>query len=133
MLDIKRLAMRMKLHKVGGSPVHHCAILAKQLAQIGISTKMVKGYCVSPGDVCEHYWIRTRDEGLDLDIAFALASLYAPDLNDMKTMLLEELPEELKHVEVQKADESANLFELYNTDPKIFWEEAPLTVRTFKP
>jgi hypothetical protein len=133
MVDIKRLAMRMKLHKVGGSPVHHCAILAKQLAQIGIATKMVKGYCVSPGDVCEHYWVRTRDEGLDLDIALALATLYAPELGDMKTMLLEELPEELKSVEVQKAEESANLFDLYNADPKTFWDESPLTVRTFKP
>ena len=94
---------------------------------------MVKGYCVSPGDVCEHYWIRTRDEGLDLDIALALATLYAPELGDMKTMLLEELPDELKDVEVQKAEESANLFDLYNADPKTFWDESPLTVRTFKP
>jgi hypothetical protein len=47
--------------------------------------------------------------------------------------LLEELPEELKDVEVQKAEESANLFDLYTTDPKTFWDESPLTVRTFKP
>ena len=51
----------------------------------------------------------------------------------MKTMLLEELPEELKSVEIQKAEESANLFDLYNADPKTFWDESPLTVRTFKP
>jgi hypothetical protein len=133
MVDIRRFAMRMKLYKVGGSPVHHCAILVKHLAQVGIASKIIKGYCVTPGEICEHFWVRTRDEGLDLDIAFEMACLYTPDLKDINKMLLEQIPEELKDVEVIKADESATLFELYETDPKTFWSESPLTVRTFHP
>lgn len=133
MVDIRRFAMRMKLYKVDGSPVHHCAILVKHLAQVGITSKIVQGYCVSPGEICEHFWVRTRDEGLDLDIAFEMACLYTPELKDMKKVLLEEVPETMKDIQVIKADESKMLFELYETDPKTFWAESPLSVRTFHP
>ena len=131
MADIRRFAMRMKLHKVGGSPVHHCALLCKHLAVVGISSTIVKGYCVTPGEICEHYWVRTRDEGLDLDVAFEMACLYTPDLKDINKMLLEQIPEEMKDVEIIKAEDSARLFELFTTDPKTFWDESPITVRSF--
>jgi hypothetical protein len=93
---------------------------------------IVKGYCVSPGEVCEHYWVRTDDEGLDLDIGLELARLYHPELQEMKTVLLEEVPEELKNVEVFKQEDNARLFELYVTDPKTFWQESPASVRNFR-
>jgi len=131
-MDVKRLAMLMKLRKVSGTVVHHCAILRKLMAESGIETKIVKGYCVSPGEVCEHYWVRTVEEGLDMDIGLELAKLYTPDLADMKTMLLEELPTELASIKVLKQEDNERLYELYETDPKTFWNEAPMDVRTFK-
>lgn len=131
-MDVKRLAMLMKLRKVSGTVVHHCAILRKLMAESGIETKIVKGYCVSPGEVCEHYWVRTVDEGLDMDIGLEIAKLYTPDLADMKTMLLEELPTELANVKVLKQEDNERLYELYETDPKTFWNESPHDVRTFK-
>jgi len=131
-MDVKRLAMLMKLRKVSGTVVHHCAILRKLMAESGIETKIVKGYCVSPGEVCEHYWVRTVEEGLDMDIGLELAKLYTPDLADMKTMLLETLPAELSSVKVLKQEDNERLYELYETDPKTFWNEAPIDVRNFK-
>jgi len=131
-MDVKRLAMLMKLRKVSGTVVHHCAILRKLMAESGIETKIVKGYCVSPGEVCEHYWVRTVEEGLDMDIGLELAKLYTPDLADMKTMLLETLPAELSSVKVLKQEDNERLYELYETDPKTFWNEAPIDVRKFK-
>ena len=131
-MDVKRLAMLMKLRKVSGTVVHHCAILRKLMAESGIETKIVKGYCVSPGEVCEHYWVRTAEEGLDMDIGLELAKLYTPDLADMKTMLLEELPTELTSIKVLKQEDNERLYELYETDPKTFWNESPHDVRTFK-
>lgn len=131
-MDVKRLAMLMKLRKVSGTVVHHCAILRKLMAESGIETKIVKGYCVSPGEVCEHYWVRTVEEGLDMDIGLEIAKLYTPDLADMQTMLLEELPVELSNVKVLKQEDNERLYELYQTDPKTFWTESPLDVRTFK-
>jgi len=129
MESVKRIAMRMKLRKVEGTVVHHCAMLCKHL---DVKAHVVKGYCVSPGDVCEHYWVRTDDEGLDLDIGMAYATLFSPELASMRTMLLEEVPSELADVEVKKQEDNARLYELYLTDPKTFWQEAPLSIRTFR-
>ena len=129
MESVKRIAMRMKLRKVEGSVVHHCALLCRLL---DVKAHVVKGFCVSPGDVCEHYWVRTDEEGLDLDIGMELACLYTPELRDLQTVLLAEVPQELAHVEVKKQEDNARLFELYETDPKTFWKEAPASVRNFR-
>jgi len=47
-------------------------------------------------------------------------------------MLLEEIPPELTSIEVKKQPDNANLYDLYVTDPKTFWQEAPSSVRTFR-
>jgi hypothetical protein len=124
---VKRTAQRLKLHKVGGTVIHHCALLKKILPG---KPRLVHGYCVSPGEVCEHYWVQT-EEGLDLDIGMALATLYSPDLADMKTFLTEEFPVELKDVEVLRQPDNQRLFELYETDPVTFWKESPKEIRAF--
>lgn len=132
-MDVRRLAMLMKLRKISGTVVHHCAILRKLLTESGVHTTIIKGFCVSPGEVCEHYWVRTTDEGLDMDIGLELAKLYSPGLTDMRTMLLEELPKELTDVKVLKQEDNERLYELYESDPKSFWSESPYDVRTFHP
>ena len=131
-MDLKRLAMTMKLRKISGTVVHHCAILRKILTESGITTRIIKGYCVSPGEVCEHYWVRTIDEGLDMDIGLELAKLYTPELADMRTMLIEEIPQDLAGIKVLKQEDNERLYELYESDPKTFWNEAPLDVKNFK-
>jgi len=131
-MDLKRLAMTMKLRKISGTVVHHCAILRKILTESGIATRLMKGYCVSPGEVCEHYWVRTVDEGYDMDIGLELAKLYTPELSDMQTILVEEIPPELENVQVLRHEDNARLYELYKTDPKTFWSESPHDVRTFR-
>ena len=136
-MDLKRIAMRMKLHKISGSVVHHCAVLKKLLAEKGIKSTVVHGYCISPGEICEHYWVRTDDEGLDLDIGYELACMYNPDLASLKTFLSEEFPPGLKDAngkepEVLRQEDNTRLFELYETDPVTFWKEAPKDVRTFR-
>ena len=47
-MDLKRIAMRMKLHKISGSVVHHCAVLKKLLAEKGVKSTIIHGYCISP-------------------------------------------------------------------------------------
>jgi hypothetical protein len=131
-MDVKRLAMRMKLHKVEGTVVHHCAILKKILAEKSIAARVVHGYCVSPGEICEHYWVRTEDEGLDLDIGYELACLYNPDLASLRTVLLEDFPVELEGTEVLRQEDNQRLFELYETDQVTFWKESPKSVRTIR-
>ena len=128
-----RLALRLKLHRVGGGVVHHVALLKKTLDQQGISSRMIKGYCVieDTKEACEHYWVRT-DEGLDLDVAFA--RLKNHELMALEPVLLETLPPGLTRsdsAEILILDENRRLFELFESDPKAFWREAPRDVATF--
>jgi len=126
---VKRTAQRLKMHKIGGTVIHHCAILKKILPG---KSRIIHGYCVSPGEICEHYWLRTED-GLDLDIGFELACLYSPELGELKTFLTEDFPEgNWEGVEVLRHEDNNRLFELYETDPTTFWKEAPKNVRAFR-
>lgn len=108
----------------------------KYLAAQKIGARVVHGYCISAGEICEHYWIRTEPDGLDLDIGFELACLYSPELLALKTVLLEDFPVGLKdqdgkEPDVLRQEDNQRLFELYETDPKTFWREAPINVRNF--
>lgn len=128
---VRRLAMRIKMYRLKGTVVHHCALLKRHLDTLGIRTNFVKGFCVSPGDVCEHYWLRT-EEGLDIDLGFAVAALYTPEIKDLQVMLLDSIPPELSTVELKKQEDNQRLYELYMSDQKVFWNETPVEVRRFK-
>lgn len=130
-----RLALRLKLRRIGGGVVHHVAVLKKTLEHQGISSRMIKGYCIveSTKEACEHYWVRT-EEGLDLDVAFAVARLKNHELMALEPVLLETLPPGLirsDSSEILILDENRRLFELFESDPKAFWREAPRDVATF--
>jgi hypothetical protein len=132
---VTRLALRLKVYHVSGAVVHHVALLKKALDHKGIQTRMIKGYCVieSTMEACEHYWLRT-EEGLDIDIGFAVARLKNPELMALVPVLLESLPEGLNRSDAEESrilDENRRLFELFESDPKAFWREAPRDVATF--
>ena len=132
---VTRLALRLKVYRVGGAVVHHVALLKKSLDQKGIQTRMIKGYCVieDTKEACEHYWLRT-EEGLDIDIGFMVARLKNPELMALVPVLLETLPPGLNRSDVEESrilDENHRLFELFESDPKAFWREAPRDVATF--
>ena len=155
--DLRRLALRIKLHNVSGNVVHHVAILKKALDHQGIKSEMVKGFCVIPEtkEACEHYWVRvatdedhtgpTRAElsvpsllpALDLDIGFEVAKLRSPELQALHPVLLESIeatPNLTRSDEKEFAirHENERLFELFQRDPKAFWREAPQDVRDFR-
>jgi hypothetical protein len=132
---VTRLALRLKVHQVGGAVVHHVAILKKALDRKGVTSRMIKGYCVieDTKEACEHYWLRT-EEGLDLDIGFAVARLKNPELMVLEPVLLEILPPGLIRSDAEETrilNENHRLFELFESDPKEFWREAPRDVSTF--
>lgn len=136
MTDVKRMAKILKLNKVDGTVIHHCALVTKWLSQQKITARIIHGYCISPGEICEHYWVRTEPEGLDIDIGFEVACLWNPDLGTLKTFLSEDFPVGLKgpdgkEPDVLRQEDNQRLFELYETAPKTFWAEAPQSVKTF--
>jgi len=135
--EIKRMALRLKVHNISGGVVHHVAILKRYLDKKGIKCEMVKGFCVIPEtkEACEHYWVRT-DLGLDLDVVFEVAKLRSPELQVLHPVLLETLESCL----VNRSDENAlalrqeneRQFELFQRAPKAFWREAPRDARDFR-
>ena len=131
----KRLALRLKVHNIGGTVVHHVAILKRALDQQKIACEMVKGFCVimESKEVCEHYWVRA--DGLDLDVAFAVAKLKSPELQALHPVLLEECPPGLIHSDEKEEairNENSRLFELFQRDSKAFWRESPQDVAGFR-
>jgi len=137
----KRVALRLKVHKIGGTVVHHVALLKRALDQKRVACEMVKGFCVimESKEVCEHYWIRVATENpslpLDLDVAFAVATLKSPELQALYPVLLESCPPGLTHsdeTEVLIREENSRLFELFQRDSKAFWREAPKDVAGFR-
>ena len=135
--ELRRLALRIKLHNVSGNVVHHAALLKKALDKQGMNTVMVKGYCVIPEtkEACEHYWIRDVESGLDLDIGFEVARLKSPELQALYPVLLESIPSGMirsDEKETMIREENERLFELYQRDPKAFWREAPRDVTNFR-
>ena len=140
---MERLALRLKLHKVSGTVVHHAAILKKSLDQQGTRCEMVKGFCVIPEtkEACEHYWVRVDlgdGQFLDLDIGFEVAKLRSPELQALHPVLLLSLDSHLGTLarsdenEFVIRRENERLFELFQRDPKAFWREAPRDVREFR-
>jgi hypothetical protein len=131
----KRLALRLKVHNIGGNVVHHVAILKRALDQQKIACEMVKGFCVimESKEVCEHYWVRA--DGLDLDVAFAVAKLKSPELQALCPVLLEECPPGLIHSDEKEEairNENSRLFDLFQRDSKAFWRESPQDVSGFR-
>ena len=133
---VKHTALRIKLHNVSGTVIHHIAVLKRAMEQKGHPTEMVKGWCVIPEtkEACEHYWLRDLDSGLDVDLGFAVAKLRSPELMALKPVLLESLPPGLTRSDQEEnliRAENCRLFDLYQADPKAFWREAPRDVASF--
>lgn len=139
--ELRRMALRIKMHNISGNVVHHAAILKRTLDQQSVPCVMVKGFCVIPEtkEACEHYWVRVMDLSappFDMDIGFEVAKLRSPELQALHPVLLESLGS----MPVTRSDEkefvirheNERLFELFQRDPKAFWHEAPRDVKDFR-
>lgn len=131
-----RLALRLKLHRTSGHVMHHVALLKKTLDLQGVQARVVKGFCIieDSKEACEHYWVRVEPDGLDLDVAFQVATLKNPELMALRPVLLESLPPGLTRTDSEEIlirEENRRLFDLLEADPRAFWHEAPRDVATF--
>ena len=133
---VKHAALRLKVHNVPGTVIHHLALLKRSLDQKGTKTGMVKGWCVieQTKEACEHYWLREVDTGLDMDLGFAVAKLRTPELAALHPVLLENLPQGLTRSDSEETlirAENSRLFDLFQENPKAFWHESPRGVTSF--
>ena len=133
---VRHAALRIKVHNVPGTVIHHNAILKRSLDQKGIDTTMIKGWCVieETKEACEHYWLREVKTGFDFDIGFAVAKLRTPELMALRPVLLDSLPPGLSRSDSEEIlilAENSRLYDLFQADPKSFWRESPREVTSF--
>ena len=133
---VKQAALRLKIHNVPGTVIHHLALLKRSLDQKGTETVMIKGWCVieQTKEACEHYWLREVKTGLDLDLGFTVAKLRTPELAALHPVLLESLPPGLVRSDSEETlirAENSRLFDLFQENPKAFWRESPREVTSF--
>jgi hypothetical protein len=133
---VKQAALRLKVHNVPGTVIHHLALLKRSLDQKGTRTIMIKGWCVieQTKEACEHYWLREVDTGLDMDLGFTVAKLRTPELAALHPVLLENLPPGLTRSDSEETlirAENSRLFDLFQENPKAFWRESPREVTSF--
>lgn len=133
----KRTALQIKLRRTSGAIIHHIAILKRILEQKGNTMNMIKGFCIIPEtkEACEHYWLRDPDTGLDIDMGFMVAKLKSPELAAIHPVLLLTLPPGLTRSDQEETlirEENQRLYDLFLSDPKGFWREAPRDVVTFR-
>jgi len=131
---MERLVKRMKMHRVSGTIVHHCALMIKHLEREGHTGKLVKGWCIYGQEVCTHYWV-TDETGNVYDIGYHLGCLYNPELMAYTPRLCEVEPVGMTFADANETtlkEEHERQYELFQENRTTFWQESPSDVRAFK-
>lgn len=132
---MNRLVLKMKMHQLKIPVVYQCAILVTLLKRHNIESKIAVGFIVYGDTSCKHYWVEVENK--KLDIATQLGMKYSPELAHLPIRLEVSLPENIKRVDLEQenmgvAIESDSHYEFYTTDPKEFWNQRPVSMRSFK-
>ena len=117
-MDIKRYALRLKMHKKAGDAVHSCAMVLRDILKK--KGTIVQGYAITEyGEKLQYYWVESED-GEIYDICFEIAKLKEPSIGTMKFSLLKEAPNEF-----DKDDHNQELFKQYQDEASKFWKSVP--------
>jgi hypothetical protein len=130
---MERLAKRIKIYRISGTIVHHCALMMKLLEHQGKKPVMIKGWCVYGRDACNHYWVRDGD--INYDIGYEIGCLYNPDLKSWNPVLWETKPDGISFADEAEEDlkqEHKSQYELYHENKSAFWRNSPDDVKKFK-
>lgn len=116
---VKRFTLRLKLHKVEGTVVHHNALLKRTIPD----SKLVQGYVLSnDGSACWHCWVQDS-AGNRYDVASTLSALFEYS---------ETLPDGFKEMQHENITSNKELYAVYTENQKTFWDQAPVSVKKFK-
>jgi hypothetical protein len=113
----KRFALRLKLHKVDGTIVHHNALLRRIIPK----GQLVQGYSLCDNEACWHCWV-VDAQGEIFDVGKQLGIQYTYS---------DHVPEGYKEMEHEMIEKNKKLYQLYIDDPIKFWKQAPTKVKNF--
>lgn len=125
-MDIQALAQKIFKNKIDAPPVYLAALCFLYTSKFQKEVSLVSGYAISKGhkDCCRHYWVES-EEGQH-DLAYEIACLHQPELEEQQIFLLADLPE---GYEAQEDKDSENLFQIFKKFPKKFWNQFPKKLR----
>jgi hypothetical protein len=121
------VANRINIYAPGGTPIHHMAILKEYFDKRGSDTIVKQGYIISDEEAVWHVWLEDL-KGQKYDIIYELARMNIPALKNTPMNYSLECPPGLK---VLERGDLKNIMNVYITNPKEFWRQAPEKVRSF--
>jgi hypothetical protein len=121
------VANRINIYAPGGTPIHHMAILKQYFDKKGPDTVIKQGYILGDGEAVWHVWLEDLS-GTKYDIIYELAQMNIPALKNISNIYSLKCPPGLK---VMERPDLIKIMNLYTTDPKEFWKQAPEKVRSF--
>jgi hypothetical protein len=124
----RRLALKLKLHKIDSCGIAAPILLNEILAKNGYQTKLVQGYCSLSKETCWHIWIEIGSE--KFDIGYTIACLNDKEFEKCKMILHTNLA---PGAEPPKTDtETTDEWELYEKDHRAFWKKQPIKVQNVR-
>jgi len=121
----KRLALKLKLHKIDSCGIAAPILLNEILAKSGYQTKLVQGYCSINKETCWHIWVEVGAE--KFDIGYTIACLNDKEFEKCTMILHTNLAPGADTPSSDTA--SLDNWELYEKDHRSFWKKQPIKVQ----
>jgi hypothetical protein len=123
----RRLALKLKLHKLDNCGIAAPILLNELLAKNGHTTKLVQGYSSFRNETCWHVWVEVGSE--KCDIGYTIACLHEPEFVNCKMILHTNLHPD----STPKNDQTViDQWEMYQNDHKAFWNSMPTKLKNFR-
>ena len=124
----KRLALKLKLHKIDSCGIAAPILLNEILAKNGYQTKLVQGYCSLNKETCWHIWVQIGDE--KFDIGYTIACLNDKEFEKCNMILHLNLA---PGAETPKTNtETLDDWEMYQAEHHSFWKKQPIKVQSIR-
>lgn len=118
-MDLRRFALQIRLRsrmkRIPIDAVQACGMFIKSYPYL--KGKIVDGYCISSSEIFKHYWVES-DDGKTFDIAYELAKIENPSIENISFKITKEKPEG----NIQTDEHNEELFKLYLEEPKKYWQ-----------
>ena len=124
----KRLALKLKLHKIDSCGIAAPILLNEILAKSGFTTKLVQGYCSLNKDTCWHIWVEIGAE--KFDIGYTIACLQDKEFEKCNMILHTNLAPKS---EIPKTDTATlDEWDLYQNNHQSFWKKQSIKIQSVR-
>jgi hypothetical protein len=122
----KRLALKLKLHKIDNCSIVSPILLNEILTKNGYNTEIVQGYCSLKNETCWHLWVESATSE-QFDISYTTACLHDKQFENCRMFL------HRNTVNPAKSDqEILDNWELYQKDHMAFWKKQSVKVQSVR-